>query len=63
MGDQGQKQLNFVQNVLPKLILKRNDDLKNHQIVSSSAECSTTLDGFMSAIFQLKLVLESETGK
>lgn len=62
MGDQGQRQLKFIENVLPKLILERNDDLKNHKIVSSSAECSTTLDGFMAAIYQLRLVLESDSG-
>lgn len=63
MTDEGQKKLNFIQNVLPKLILERNEDLKFHTIVKCSAEACATLDGFMSAIYTVDLVLKDQSGK
>jgi hypothetical protein len=63
MSNQGQSHLNFIEKILPKLIVKSNEDLKNHKIVNCKAESSTTLDGFMSAIFTMSLLLEDEDGK
>lgn len=58
-----QKKVNFIENVLPKLILERNEDLKGHKVVKCTAEACTTLDGFMSAIYQVQLVLQDESGR
>lgn len=58
-----QKKVNFIENVLPKLILERNEDLKGHKVAKCTAEACTTLDGFMSAIYQVQLVLQDESGR
>lgn len=58
-----QKTVNFIENVLPKLILERNEELKDHKVVKCTAEACTTLDGFMSAIYQVQLVLKNESGR
>ena len=63
MTDEGQKKLNFIENILPKLILERNEDLNGQTIVKCSAEACTTLDGFMSAIYTVDLVLKDQSGK
>lgn len=63
MADEGQKKLNFIQNILPKLILERNEDLKSQTVVKCEAEACTTLDGFMSAIYTVNLVMKDQSGK
>lgn len=63
MTNEGQKKLNFIENILPKLILERNEDLKCQSVVKCSAEACTTLDGFMSAIYTVDLVLKDQSGK
>jgi hypothetical protein len=63
MTSQGQNHLDFIEKILPKLILERNEDLKGQKIVSCKAESSSTLDGFMSAIFTMSLVLEDKSGR
>ena len=63
MADEGQIKLNFIKNILPKLILERNEDLRSHSVVKSSAEAYTTLDGFMSAIYNAELTLRDESGR
>jgi hypothetical protein len=63
MSDEGQKKLNFIQNVLPKLILETNADLKTHSVVKCTAEACATLDGFMSAIYTVELILKDPSGK
>lgn len=62
MADEGQKKLNFIQNVLPQLILERNEDLKSQTVVKCLAEACSQLDGFMSAIYTVDLVLKDENG-
>lgn len=62
MQSEGEKKLNFIQNVLPKLIVLRNEDLKDQTIVSCSAEACSSLDGFMSAIYSVDLILRDKSG-
>jgi hypothetical protein len=62
MADEGQNKLNFIQNVLPQLILEKNEDLKSQIVVKCSAEASASLDGFMSAIYTVDLVLKAQDG-
>jgi hypothetical protein len=52
------KNLNFIENVLPKLIIEQNDDLRNYSIVKCTANDSTKLDGFMSLVFKVDLELK-----
>lgn len=54
--------MEFIQNVLPSMILERNEDLRSKSIVKCTAEASLQLDGFMSAIFSVELVLKDENG-
>lgn len=61
--EEGQKKLNFIEKALPKLILERNEDLRNQTIVSCAAEACTSLDGFMSAIYTVDLVLKDQNDK
>lgn len=63
MSEEAEKKLNFIQNVLPKLILGRNEELQNHIVVKCSAEPCSSLDGFMSAIYTVDLVLKDQSGK
>lgn len=58
----GDQKLNFIQNVLPKLIIDQDDDLKNQTVVKCSAEACSTLDGFMSAIYSVDLILREVNG-
>lgn len=63
MEGEGQKKLNFIQKVLPRLIIERNADLMNQKVVQCTAEPCSSLDGFMSAIYATELVLKDESGK
>lgn len=63
MSDEAQKKLNFIENVLPALILQRNEDLKGQTVVKCSATAATSLDGFMSAIYTVDLSLKDKKGK
>lgn len=63
MNVESEKKLNFIQKILPKLILERNDDLANQTVVACSAEACSSLDGFMSAIYTVDLVLKDQSGK
>lgn len=60
---ENQKKVDFIENVLSKLILECNEELKNQKVVKCTAEACTTLDGFMSAIYQVQLVLQDESGR
>lgn len=62
MSDEAQKKLNFIENILPTFILKRNEEFSNHTVVKCSAEACSTLDGFMSAIYTVELVLQDQSG-
>lgn len=55
-----QRKLDFIKNVLPRLIIESNNELRNCIVVSCSADDDTKTDGFMSSIFKVILVLEDE---
>lgn len=63
MSEEAEKKLNFIQNVLPQLILGRNEELQNQTVLKCSAEACLSLDGFMSAIYTVDLVLKDQSGK
>lgn len=58
MTDQ-QKKINFIENILPKLIIERNEEFKNHRVVKCSATPNSQLDGFMAAIYSVELELKN----
>jgi hypothetical protein len=60
---EAQKRLDFVQNVLPKLIIERNNELMNHEIVKCTAKASNELDGFMSSVYFIDLTLKNADGR
>lgn len=63
MEDDATKKLNFIENSLPKLILQRNKDLSEQTVVKCTAKASSSLDGFMSAIYTVELVLKDRSEK
>lgn len=63
MSSDDDRKLNFIQKILPKLIKERNEDLQNQEIVKCAAEACSSLDGFMSAIYTVELVLKDQSGK
>jgi hypothetical protein len=52
------RKLNFIEKVLPKLIVQQNEDFKNYEVISCRAELNKHLDGFMSAIFDVDLTMK-----
>lgn len=58
--DETAKKINFIENILPGLILERNEELKNHSVVKCTTNISAKLDGFMSSIFHVELVLKDK---
>ena len=52
------KKLNFIEKVLPNLIVERNEDFKDYKVISCRAELNKHLDGFMSAIYDVDLVMQ-----
>lgn len=54
-----EKKLKFIQEVLPRLILESNEDLKGQSIVNCQASANTQLDGFMSAIYSVNILLKN----
>lgn len=53
------KKLNFIENILPRLIVERNDDFKGYKVISCRAELNKHLDGFMSAIYNVDLTMKA----
>ena len=60
MTEQKEIHLNFIKNHLPKLIINYNKDLHNTKIIKCDVEASEQLNGFMSAIYLVDLVLFSK---
>jgi hypothetical protein len=54
---------NYLENILPSKIVQHNPDMNNHSVVNCVATVSTSMDGFLSSIFQLKLEIEDKTSK
>lgn len=53
------KKLNFIENVLPNLIVERNNDFKGFKVISCRAALNKQLDGFMSSIYDVDLTLQA----
>lgn len=61
MVDQNQeKAVRYLETILPLRIISNNHELKNSQVISCTAKSSKSLDGFLSCIYQVCLVLEDE---
>lgn len=51
------RKINFIENELPKLIVQR-DEFKGFEVIRCTAELSSHLDGFMSAIYMVSYNFE-----
>lgn len=56
-GGDGNKVINYMENILPLRIVENNADLKDCKIIKCKATSSKSLDGFLSMIFQVDLLL------
>lgn len=63
MTNEAQKKLDFILNSLPNLILQRREELRDHTVVKCTGEAVSSLDGFMSAIYSVELILKDQDGK
>lgn len=52
------RKLNFIEKVLPKLIIEQNEAFKNYEVINCRAELNKHLDGFMSAIYDVDLTMK-----
>lgn len=59
MATEALKKLNFVENVLPSLIVSKTEEFKGYEITSCRAELNKQLDGFMSAIYDVELTMKA----
>lgn len=50
----------YLETILPVRIIENNDEFKNCSIVKCTATNSKSLDGFLSTIFQVRLVLKDK---
>lgn len=57
------RKIDFIENFLPKIIVERNEDFRGFEIVSCKAELNKHLDGFMSAIYDVKLTMKGPDDK
>lgn len=53
------RKLNFIEKVLPQLIVKTNEEFKGYEVIRCRAEFNKHLDGFMSAIFEVQLTMKA----
>ena len=53
----------YLENILPVKVIENNDELKDCKIISCKATNSKSLDGFLSTIFLIHLVLEDKKSK
>jgi Ecdysteroid kinase-like family len=63
MDSEIEKRLNFIKTQLPKLILERNAEFAGYKEVETKAELNSHLDGFMSAIYNMELTVQSPKGE
>lgn len=54
------KHTNFLENILPKLIINKNEDLQGSEVLKCVANSSKSLDGFMSSMYQVQLDLKND---
>jgi hypothetical protein len=62
MADEMKAKLNFIRVELPQMIMNQ-PSFEGHEVVPCSAESKSHLDGFMSAIFTVKLETKSCDGR
>ena len=60
MATEALQKLNFIEKVLPKLIVERNEEFKDFEVVNCRAELNKHLDGFMSAIYDVELTMKGK---
>lgn len=53
------RKINFIENVLPTLIVEKNEEFKGFVVISCRAELNKHLDGFMSAIYDVQLTMKA----
>ncbi len=58
-----QRKLDFIKNKLPKLIIDRNEELKNNSVVKCEVNSKSQIDGFMAQICYVNLTLKDADGK
>lgn len=63
MSGDPEKVKNYLEVILPAKIIKNNVELNNCNIVKCISSASSSLDGFLSSIFQLQLEVEDKTSK
>lgn len=57
------RKISFIEEVLPTLIVERNEEFKGFKIVNCRAELNKHLDGFMSAIYNVELTMQGPDEK
>lgn len=61
MADKNEKRaIRYLETILPAKIIANNEELGNSRVISCSAKSSKSLDGFLSCIYQVVLVLEDK---
>lgn len=61
MADNNEKRaIRYLETILPAKIIGNNEELSNSRVISCSAKSSKSLDGFLSCIYQVCLVLEDK---
>lgn len=57
------RKINFIEKILPTLIVERNEEFKGFEVIDCRAELNKQLDGFMSAIYNVQLTMKSPNDK
>ncbi|CRL03891.1 CLUMA_CG017015, isoform A [Clunio marinus] len=52
------KKIEFVEKILPTLIVEHNEEFKDYEVVSCRGELNKSMDGFMSDIINVELTME-----
>lgn len=53
------RKVDFIEKVLPKLIVEKNEEFKGFEVVNCRGEVNKQLDGFMSAIYNVELTMKA----
>lgn len=52
------RKINFIEKILPTLIVEKNEEFKDYKVINCRAELNKHLDGFMSAIYDVQLTMQ-----
>lgn len=55
--DEQQKRFNYIKTILIPTILKQNDNLRNSELLKCTINLTETLNGFMSTIYTVELLI------